>query len=184
MLGGYCNEKPRKAAKSATKTKARAASAKKGTKSASPKRKSAATGGGFAEDLSKLAIPLGLIATNHVLQHVTKRGKQSTKSKSGSKSKSRRPTVGGSDGEDGALGGVSGDYANAFPLSGGPPTMGTPTSGNASGMMPGPPMSGGAAAAQRHAMVAREFKRMAKEIGSFLRRSGNDRNRSAGRNRR
>jgi hypothetical protein len=178
MLGGYCQEKPtRKSAKTKTPKKAAKRSPTKKKPAGSPAR-----GGGFADDLSKLAIPLGLIATNQVLQHVTKRGRsgKSSKPKSGRSKPSMR---GGNDGMDGTQMPM-GDMSDAFPISGGSAQMAAPPT---SPFMDNASMVGatvGGAAAQRHAMVAREFRRMAKEIGSFLRRDSRSRSASTRRVRR
>jgi hypothetical protein len=121
----------------------------------------------FADELGKLAIPLGLIAANKVLQHVSAKKKKKTTASASKKRRSSTPRtiMGGAD--DWNSRATPGMF-DSFPLSGGS-ASGINDSVAMGANSVGVPTMGGAAAAKRHALVAREFRRMAREIGSFLR---------------
>lgn len=178
MMGGAMMKK-KKAAKKAAPKKAAPKSAKKAAHRHS--------GGSFVGELSQLAIPLGLIAAKEgVAAYYGKSKKSSSKSSvSGSKKKAskssatrRRAIFGGDATQEGSMA-LPMPSASANSMSLAPLTLAAPVQ---SAMMPAnsmsmsmptgatnaPPMSGGAAAAERHALVAREFRRMAAEISEFL----------------
>ena len=178
MMGGAMMKKKKVGAKKAAPKKAAPKSAKKAAHRHS--------GGSFVGELSQLAIPLGLIAAKEgVAAYYGKKSSKSSKSSvSGSKKKSsatrRRAIFGGDATQEGSMA-LPMPAASANSMSLAPLTLAAPVQ---SAMMPAnsmmmspamptsatnaPPMSGGAAAAERHALVAREFRRMAAEISEFL----------------
>ena len=168
---------------SAKKRKPRSA-AKKPKSASKPKPRTAAkkhrsSGGGFVSDVSGLAIPLGLIAAREGISALYKKRRSSKTSASSSSSPARKSTtsrrrraVGGGMGmlspaplELDPPSAASGGASALVPLSATPPV----TSGPMAGGSACPSMAGGSSLAARHAVVAEEFRRMASEIGSFLR---------------
>lgn len=156
-----------------TATRKRCASASRCSGSGSRTTRTS-RGGGLVNELGKLAIPLALIAAKEGVQSLSKKGSRASGSKK--KSTGRRAAVGGGDGvvspapptpsAPTLMGGSCRRRAARGGGDGAP--MPTPTQATNSGGFE--PMAGGAASARQHAAVRREFARMAREIGSFLRR--------------
>ena len=172
MSGGCCASSTKRSssakskAASGTKTKAKTATGSKAKTATRPKTAKAKTGGGFVEDLGKLAIPLALIAAKEGVQHMYAK-KSSTAKKTTTTAAKKKTTTG----RRVAVGGSGSD----FPMTA--PTVGQQTGGfyyNDSPIaQPNMPMSqsGGAAAARasRNAALSREFRNRARDIAQMFR---------------
>jgi hypothetical protein len=176
MSGGCCASSTKRGSsaksKTATKTKAKTATGSKAkTKTATgakTKTAKAKTGGGFVEDLGKLAIPLALIAAKEGVQHMYAKKKSSGAKKTTTTVAKKKTTTAG---RRVAMGGSGSDYPMIAP------TVGQQTGGfyyNDSPIaqpqvMPMPMSQSGGARASRNAALSREFRNMARDIAQMFR---------------